>query len=60
MFRQIGANREAERAERLLAGLDERRDGAGRAESPLTRRESEVLRLVAEGLSDNAESLCDE
>jgi LuxR family maltose regulon positive regulatory protein len=51
-FRRIGASREAERAERLLAELDARRDGVGRAETPLTRRESEVLRLVAEGLSD--------
>jgi ATP/maltotriose-dependent transcriptional regulator MalT len=52
VFRRIGASREAERAERLLAELDERRAGAGRGETPLTRRESEVLRLVAEGLSD--------
>ena len=49
---RIGANRDAERAERVLAELDERRDRLGRADTPLTRRESEVLRLVAEGLSD--------
>jgi Bacterial regulatory proteins, luxR family len=52
VFRRIGASREAERAERLLAELDERRAGVSRAEMPLTRRESEVLRLVAEGFSD--------
>jgi LuxR family maltose regulon positive regulatory protein len=51
-FEQIGATREAGRAEALLADLDRRRDGAARPQSPLTRRESEVLRLVAEGLSD--------
>ena len=36
----------------LLTELDERRDRVGRAKTPLTRRESEVLRIVAEGLSD--------
>jgi LuxR family transcriptional regulator, maltose regulon positive regulatory protein len=52
VFRQMGASREVERAEHLLAELDEGRDGVRRAKTPLTRRESEVLRLVAEGLSD--------
>lgn len=51
-LREIGAGREAERAEQLLAELNERPDEGGRPESPLTRRECEVLRLVAEGLSD--------
>ena len=45
-FAAIGAEAAATRAERLLAQLG---DGSG---SPVTAREAEVLRLVAEGLSD--------
>jgi LuxR family maltose regulon positive regulatory protein len=52
VFRRIGASREAERAEGLLAELDEGRGELGGADTLLTRREAEVLRLVADGLSD--------
>ncbi|MGI9556782.1 MAG: LuxR C-terminal-related transcriptional regulator, partial [Solirubrobacterales bacterium] len=51
-FRRIGAGAEADRAEALLEELGGRRQGAGAEDSPLTRREREVLRLVADGLSD--------
>lgn len=50
-LRQLGAGREAERARRLLEVLsptDHRRSPM----PELTRRETEVLRLVAEGLTN--------
>ncbi|MGI9657335.1 MAG: LuxR C-terminal-related transcriptional regulator [Gaiellaceae bacterium] len=51
-LRQLGADREAERAERLLVELDEQPARAGKIKTALTARECEVLRLVSEGLSD--------
>ena len=51
-FEQLGADREAERAERLLVELGERSEGVGKAKTTLTPRESEVLGFVAQGLSD--------
>ena len=48
-FGEIGAAREAERAESQLARLAAE---PGRDQAPLTKREAEVLRLVADGLSD--------
>lgn len=48
-LRRIGAGYEAERAEALAVELD---GGHTRAAFPLTAREREVLRLVAEGKSD--------
>ncbi|MGB2850055.1 MAG: helix-turn-helix transcriptional regulator, partial [Solirubrobacterales bacterium] len=45
-FQRIGATREAERAEAALHRL------RGKPDSLLTRREREVLALVAGGLSD--------
>ncbi len=53
-FKTMGAVTQAERAEVLLAGLEATDGGHGAVETPLTPRESEVLRLVADGLSDKA------
>jgi LuxR family transcriptional regulator, maltose regulon positive regulatory protein len=49
-FEQLGAVRAARQADTLVAGLGGRSTAAGRA--GLTRREAEVLALVAEGLSN--------
>ena len=51
-MRAMRAEREAERAATLLRELDAA--GAGGAATTLTRREVEVLRLVAQGLSNPA------
>ena len=51
---KLGATRLVERADALLASLPEHQEqpaGAGR-KSPLSERELDVLRLVAQGLSD--------
>ena len=48
-FDEVGAAREHERLEALLA---ESEPSSGLVESPLTKREVEVLRLVADGMSD--------
>jgi ATP/maltotriose-dependent transcriptional regulator MalT len=55
-FQSIGASHEAKKIVTLLRQLEqgplERRAGGSRAAFGLTRRELEVLRLVAQGLSD--------
>lgn len=48
-LRRIGAAREAARADALAVELE-----GGPSDSPLTKRECEVLRLVADGKSDRA------
>jgi DNA-binding NarL/FixJ family response regulator len=45
-LQRIGAAREAERAKALVAGLE---GGPSRVDSPMTNREREVLRLIADG-----------
>ncbi|MHB8660051.1 MAG: LuxR C-terminal-related transcriptional regulator [Solirubrobacteraceae bacterium] len=49
-FRQLGAKGEASRVQEQLHALS--RDGGGRDDQLLTARELEILRLVAEGLTD--------
>lgn len=53
-LRSVGAHREAERAEALLQQFTRAKRGSAQAarSSPLTPREIEVIRLVAQGLSD--------
>jgi LuxR family transcriptional regulator, maltose regulon positive regulatory protein len=53
-FAQLGAGHDLEVAARLLAGLDdaEAKGGSAQHESGLSTRELEVLRLVAEGLTN--------
>jgi len=48
----LGATREAERAARLLQAGETPPEGRPAAPSPLTRRELDIVRLVAQGLSD--------
>ena len=52
-FRRLGAEREAERAEELVRALEITGTRVPDP-SPLTRREQEVVRLVAEGKTDRA------
>ena len=51
-FDKLGAARDGARAERLIAGGSGDRDGGEASLSELTPRELEVLRLVAQGMSD--------
>jgi DNA-binding NarL/FixJ family response regulator/tetratricopeptide (TPR) repeat protein len=51
-FERMGAARDADAAAELLRVLGATGRGAPRREGPLTRRETEVLRLVAAGLSN--------
>jgi LuxR family maltose regulon positive regulatory protein len=51
-FQELGAQADAERAAALALAQATRDAVDAAAESPLTRRELEVLRLVAEGLTD--------
>ncbi|HEU4449895.1 MAG TPA: response regulator transcription factor [Gaiellaceae bacterium] len=52
-LRDLGAEPEASRAEALLAELRRAAQGPGGRESPLTPREEEVLRLLADGLTNH-------
>ncbi len=51
-LRGTDADPERERAAALLTDVAHARDDGGKRDRPLTERQSEVLRLVAEGLSD--------
>jgi DNA-binding NarL/FixJ family response regulator len=51
-FERLGANPDAGQAAHLLQQLGVARRGGPRLKSPLTRRESEILALITQGLSN--------